>query len=245
MDYNKYAPRPMDVAACLGMSAAITAAVAWLFYRSPIAMALLPAVFAALWAKFREGKVKARKERLLLEFKDAMQAVSAALLAGYAMENAWREAEREMRELHGEESLMCAELSQMNAAVRMNEPLERVLMEFAGRSGCEEIMSFAEVFAFAKRGGGDFARMIQVTVSKLSGRIEVEREIATALSGRKLEGRIMSVMPAAILAYLSFTSGGFLDVLYGNLLGVAVMTVALAAYVFALWLSERILDIEV
>ena len=245
MDYRQYSLRMKERLVCLLISGGISGGIAWLFYRSAWGLLLFPAVYALCGKRYRDGQLRRRKERLLLEFKDAMQSVSAALLAGYAVENAWREAEREMRELHGESSLLVAELAQINAAVRMNEPLERLLAEFAARSGCEEIESFAEVFLFARRGGGDFANLIRLTVDKISGRMDVEREINTVLSGRKLEGRIMNVMPAAILAYLSISSGDFLEVLYGNSFGVLVMSGALVMYALAMKLSEHILDIQV
>lgn len=245
MDYRDYKMRVKDYAVCLLAGVAISAVIAGLFYRSGWGLVICPPVCVICLKRYQAGRLQKRKDRLLTEFKDAMQAVSAALRAGYSMENAWREAEGEMKELHGEESLMCRELHLMNAAVRMNEPLEKVLAEFARRSGCEEIESFAEVFSFAKRGGGDFAGMIQSTVHKLSGRIEVEREIATVLAGKKLEGRVMNVMPVMILAYLTVASGDFLDALYGNLAGVLVMTAALFMYAAAMKLSEHILDIRV
>ena len=44
---------------------------------------------------------------------------------------------------------------------------------------------------------------------------------------------------------MRLTSPGFLEVLYGNLFGAAVMTVCLAIYGFAYWLGRRIVEIEV
>ena len=140
---------------------------------------------------------------------------------------------------------MVCEFAKMNVAVRMNQPLEQELQDFADRSGCEDIESFAEVFSFAKRSGGDFVGIIQTAVLRISGKIEVEREIATAVAGKKLEGRIMNGMPLFILAYLNLTSGDFLELLYGNVFGVVVMTAALAAYAGAIRLSEKILDIRI
>lgn len=234
-----------EISGCLLMSAAIAGVIAWLFYRSCWGLFLFPVVWFIFKRRYQAAQIRKRKERLLQEFKDTIQAVSAALLAGYSMENAWREAEKELKELHGERSLMYAEVHQVNAAVRMNEPLEKVLSEFAERSGCEEIESFAEVFSFAKRSGGDFPKIIRTTVQKLAGKIEVEREIATVLTGKKLEGRIMNGMPVFILAYLTVTAGDFLDVLYKNVLGAVIMSGALGIYLAAVKLSERILDIQV
>lgn len=245
MDYRIYHMRMSEHLRCLFVSVLLAGAVAWLFFRSLWGMLLFPLTYLMYRKSYVQERLKQRKEQLLTAFKDTMQAVSAALLAGYSMENAWREAERELEELHGETSPMLLEIHQMNTAVKMNEPLEQVLAEFAVRSGCEEIESFAEVFSFAKRSGGDFAKIIRTTVQKLTGRLEVEREIATVLAGKKLEGKIMNFMPMAILAYLTVTSGDFLNVLYGNILGISVMTGALGVYVAALKLSAHILDIQI
>lgn len=245
MNYQNYSMSARENLWCLLVSIVLAGAIAWLFYRSLWGMLLVPLLFFLYRRNYKSEQRQKRKDCLLQEFKDGMQAVSAALLAGYSMENAWREAEKELRELHGEASLMFGELHQMNAAVRMNEPLEKVLSDFAKRSGCEEIESFAEVFSFAKRSGGDFAKIIRTTVQKLTGRIEIEREIATVLAGKKLEGRIMNTMPILILAYLTCFSGEFLDMLYGNLTGALIMSAALGVYAAALKLSAHILDIRV
>lgn len=245
MDYQNDSMSVKEILWCLLVSAVLAGAIAWLFYRSFWGMLLEPLIFFLYRRSYKREKIQKRKDRLLQEFKDGMQAVSAALLAGYSMENAWREAEKELKELYGDTSMMYGEIHQMNAAVRMNEPLEKVLSDFAKRSGCEEIESFAEVFSFAKRSGGDFAKIIRTTVQKLTGKIEVEREIATVLAGKKLEGRIMNTMPILILAYLTFFSGEFLDMLYGNLTGVLIMSAALGVYAAALKLSAHILDIRV
>lgn len=245
VDYNCHVCSVREYVQCLLISAALSGVFAWLFYRSWFGMLLFPTVYAVYLRAYKNAQIKKKKESLLYEFKDAMQALSAALLAGYSMENAWRDVERELRQLHGQKSLMFAEVRQMNAAIAVNEPMEHVFMEFAGRSGCEEVESFAEVFVFAKRSGGDFVKIIRVAVQKLTGKIEVEQEIATILAGKKLEGQIMNAMPLFILAYMTLSAGDFLDVLYGNVLGVVIMSVVLAGYVLALYLSVRILDIHV
>ena len=245
MDYRRYPFTMTDWLRCVLVSVCGGGLLAWLFYQSVYGMGLSVLLFFFYRRQYADSQKEKRQGQLLLQFRDGMQAVAAALLAGYSMENAWREAERELRKLHGEDADMVCEFARMNAAVRMNEPLEQELQHFADRSGCEDIESFAEVFSFAKRSGGDFVGIIQTAVLRISGKIEVEREIATAVAGKKLEGRIMNLMPLFILFYLNLTSGDFLELLYGNLLGVMVMTAALAAYAGAVRLSEKILDIRI
>lgn len=245
MDYDRHVCSVWEYVKCLFVSIVLSGVLAWLFYRSWWGMILLPAVYTGCLKSYKKVQIKRKKEVLLYEFKDMMQALSAALLAGYSMENAYRDVERELRQLYGEQSLMYMEVRQMNAAIAVNEPIEQVFLEFAKRSGCEEIESFAEVFVFAKRSGGDFVKIIRVAVQKLSGKIEVEKEIETVLAGKKLEGRIMNVMPLFILAYMTLCAGDYLDVLYGNLPGRAVMSGVLVGYVATLYMSAHILEIRV
>ena len=244
MDYSRYVFSLTEKIQCLIVSLSATMLLAWLFYRSFWGMGLFPVVLAVISRQMRGAKLKKRRRQLLQEFKAAMQALAAALLAGYSMENAWRETEREMTGLYGKKALIVKELCRMNAAVRVNEPVEQVLAEFAGRSGCEEIEGFADIFLFAKRSGGDYVKIIRTTIGKMNGRMEVEQEIAAVLAGKRLEGRIMNGMPLLILAYMTVASGDFLDVLYGNALGVCIMTGVLAGYGAALRLSARVLEIS-
>lgn len=180
-----------------------------------------------------------------MQFKDAMQSVTMALQAGYSMENAWKESERELAGLHGEEALFVQELRRINAAVGVNQPIERLLYEFAQRSDCEDIQNFSEVFLFAKRSGGDFCKIMQTTVRNISEKTEVESEIQTILSAKKMEQRIMNVIPVGLLLYLNVTAPDFLVGLYGNLAGRAIMTAALLVYVAAVRISEKIMQIKV
>ena len=88
-------------------------------------------------------------------------------------------------------------------------------------------------------------KILEKSAQMLGDKIEVKKEIEAVLTAKKSEQRLMSVMPFGIILYMSLTSPGFLEVLYGNLFGVAVMTGCLAVYLFAWWLGNRIVDIEV
>ena len=83
------------------------------------------------------------------------------------------------------------------------------------------------------------------TVERIRQKMDVEREIETVVTAKKMEQRIMDVVPFGIVFYVCITSPEFLSPLYGNLPGVCVMTLCLVGYVAALVLSEKILDIKV
>lgn len=245
MDYREYCLSRKENLKCFAVSLLLALVISWLLYRSCFGMLSVIIIYPFYKEQKRREELEKKKWELLLGFKDAMQSVSAALMAGYSLENAWRESEREMAELYGETACISTELRKINAAVKMNEPLEQKLVDFARRSACEDIWSFAEVFVFAKRSGGDFGKIIRATIHKINDKIEVEREIATVISGKKMEQRVMNYVPAFILVYLNLTSEEFLEPLYGSLFGVCVMSGAFAVYLAAVMLAKKIVDIRV
>lgn len=245
IDYDRYRMTMLEEIKCVGVSVLLAVVTAWILYKSAWGLLLVVAILPMYRSYYIKEQIASRKHEMLLQFKDGMQSVSVALLSGYSIENAWSEAEKELNELYGETAYMTEEMRQMNSGIRMNQPVEHLLCQFAARTGCEDIIGFSEVFGFAKRSGGNFARIIQNTVCHIAEKLEVEREIETVLAGKKMEQKIMNVIPVCLLAYLNLTSEEFLAPLYGNLFGVCVMTLAFVAYIGALILAERMTDIRV
>jgi len=57
--------------------------------------------------------------------------------------------------------------------------------------------------------------------------------------------RMMSMIPLFILAYVSVTSPGFLDVMYHNAAGILIMTLCLLLYLTAFLWGRKIMRIRV
>lgn len=245
VDYNNYILSLREEVQCFGTAVVLSVFSSWILYQSFWGILLFIVIFPLCRKSYKEKQKELRKQKLLLEFKEAMQSVSVSLLSGYSIENAWQEAEMEMRELYGIQGYMTQEMKLMNGKVRMNQSVEELLYQFALRSSCEEILEFAEVFRFAKRSGGNFAKIIQNTIFHIGEKIEAEREIQTMIAGKKMEQKIMNIVPAALLVYLNLTSEEFLAPLYGNILGICVMTIAFFAYLGAVLLAQKITKIKV
>ena len=126
-----------------------------------------------------------------------------------------------------------------------NRTLEAMMYDFGKRSGVVEITEFAQVFAAAKRNGGNLTEVIERSAAIIEEKIETEKEIQILISAKKLEQKIMNVVPFGILLYISITSKGFFDVLYHNPLGIAIMTACLSVYIWSVFLSRKIVNIEV
>lgn len=223
----------------------ISGGFSYLFYRSWLIMAVWWIFFPFYWKRKKKKKIQRQQEILCLQFKDSIQCVASSLAAGYSIENAFREAYKEMRLQYGNSALMTEELRYMNSFLSLNIPLEQLLYDFANRSGLEDVRSFCEVFVFAKRSGGDFIQIIRLTATRISEKNELLDAIQTEISGKRMEQKIMNLMPLFILLYVDFSFGGYLDSLYHNPFGIAVMTVCLVIYMAAYLLAEKIMSIKV
>ena len=244
-DYTKYDFTKKEHIQYFMIGFVISAIIAYLFYNSIIAIVFfLPLSFVYKNNK-KKSLAEGRKWKLNLEFRDCMLSISAALNAGYSIENAFNEALEEMKQLHFSESFIIPELEFINSQLYLNKNIEELLVDFARRSGVDDISSFAEVFSITKRSGGDMIRIISMCCKNIGGKIEVKREILTLIAAKKFEARIMNFIPFCIILYLWVFSPGFLDPVYHNLIGILFMSVVLLSYYVAFRLSEKIIHIEI
>jgi tight adherence protein B len=241
-DYRRVMWKVPELALAIGKSIGAVVVLTFCFYRS--FWALLPMSIVGLWFFRGLGRVQVRKTQreLELQFRECIRSVSASLRAGYAVENAFGESEEDMVLLYGKDSHIYRELLLIRRGLTMNIPLERLLMNLADRSGSDAILQFAEVFAIAKRGGGNLTEIISQSIGLIGQQIDMRQEIQTILSGRRMEQGIMKVVPFGILLYIGITNPGYFDDLYGNLTGVSVMTVLLIIYLVAYGMGDRILE---
>ena len=243
--YEKYHYQIPELIRELGTGLLILSGISYVFYQSFWAVVCLSPLLYFFLKMRKEELKKERKKQLNLQFRDCMFSVSAALNAGYSIENAWKEAYQEMYSLYGNKSLICRELQFIVQQISMNKTTEALLFDLADRSGIEDIKSFAEVFCSAKRSGGNLIRIIQYTTQNISDKMEVKREIITVMSSKRYEQKIMNVIPIAIILYVNLSSPEFLEIMYHTLLGRGVMTGCLILYLASYFIAGKIMDIEV
>ena len=214
---------------------------AFFFYRSIWAFfpMLIPAAAYILWEQKKD--VKRKDQKLLQQFSECILSVASSVKAGYAAENAFVESMKDMEMMYGECAEILEELKQIKGGLASHFSLEKLLYDMGQRTRLEEVREFAEIFAITKRNGGSLAGVIQMTAQEISGRILLEEEIQTALASKRLEQKIMNLIPFLLVLYLEFTTPGYFDMFYNDFSGIVLMTVFLLWYIVAYCLSEYIL----
>ncbi len=215
------------------------------FYRSFVAVFLMIPAGLYFLALLGNKKEKEKRLRLRNEFKEAILSVAANMRAGYAVENAFRETLQEMQMLYGKEAVIYREFYKIVQGLANQISIEVLMGQFAKRARIIEIQEFADIFSIAKRSGGNLTEIIYETAGTIGEKIEVEKEIQVLTAAKRLEQNVMSLVPFAIIFYVSITSAGYLDVLYTTFAGRAVMTVCFGLYAVAYTLGRKITEIQV
>ncbi len=244
-DYGKYYFNGREALWYSLQGGLLVVCIAYFFYRSVLACIFLSPVFFFFLKQKKKELAKKRRQMLNQQFKDMVLSLSANQKAGYSVENAVKEAYRDMAMLYGKESYICKELWILIKGLENNIVLEKLFYNLGIRSHLPDIMQFADVFWIAKRNGGNMTQILAQTADTIEQKIEVDREIELLIHAKQMEQKIMNMVPFLIIFYISITSKGFFDVLYHNPVGITIMTICLLVYFAAYRLACRIVEIEI
>lgn len=223
----------------------IVFAIGKLFYGSVVAGVILQPLSVPIYLQRRKVILEKKTEMLEQQFKDMLVSVSDALNTGYSMENAIQESYRDMGGIYGHDSYICKEIRLVISRIKLNISVEKAIEDFADRIGIENAKMFSRIYSVAKKTGGNMADIIKDVTDDIVLKQTVKEEISVAISEKKMEQRIMTVIPLFLIVYVNLSSEGFLDIMYDTLMGKVVMTICLGAYAAAYFWSEKIMTIEI
>lgn len=244
MNYSNYKMSTYELFTNLILGAGIVVIISKIFYGNYwISVPLSPMIIFFLKIRkkmLNEKRIKQFKQ----QFKDAITSIADAMSVGYSIENAIRESYKEMKSVYGTESYICVELLEIIRKMEVKIPLEISIGDMAKRTGIEEVMLFSQVFSVVLKTGGSMKELVLTVAEGIGMNMQVEEEINVAISDKKMEQKIMCVVPIALVLYVSISSPGFFDIMYETVMGNIIMTACLAAYIFSIFLSQRIMNIE-
>lgn len=244
-NYNQYRFSGREWVRCMLEIVGIVTMINYFCYRSWwVFLGILPWGFWYVKWKKRQ-KMEKRKLLLYYHFQDVLHGLLTAVRAGYSMEQAVCECRKELEQIYGEEEDLVKELIYMERQMKVGISPEQLFLDLGQRSGVEDIRSFGEIFLISRRSGGNLGEIMEKLARVLGEKIRVRREIEVCISGKRTEQMVMSLVPGGMILYMQLTSKGFMDVLYNNVLGAAIMTVCLAVYLFSFWMGRKIVRISV
>lgn len=155
-------------------------------------MCVLVSLATAIYGVITEKKRAKRRwqNQISIEFREGLQGIAAALQAGYSMENALEESQKDLVLLYGEHSVLVPQMQRMSYELQLNQPIEEVFYRFGQLTQVEDVMRFAQVLHIAKRTGGDLIAITRMTADRISEKMEVKREILVMSRENKWRHRL-------------------------------------------------------
>lgn len=224
---------------------ALLGLIAYLYYESIWAFFLLTPAIVGYMKIWEQECVQQKEREFRQQFQEAIRLMLASLNVGYSLENAIKETKKDLDILYNGQTAIQREFTYMIRQVFVQIPTEQILEEWADRVKQEDLQNFVNVFVTAKRSGGELLSIIRDSIGQIRDKIEVEREIETLIAAKKYEFKVMSAIPFGIIGYMKISFPEFMEILYGNVLGVGVMSICLMIYAGAYYFGQRIVNIEI
>ena len=243
-DYTEYrlSEKQFSLAAVVGGVIAFTAA--YLFYRSVIVSLIFSAAGLLAPRQHRNSLLIRRRERLKIQFKEALYSLTSSLAAGRSVENAFVSSLDDLRLLYPDpRTEVIREFEIIRSRMAYGEPLEQTLDDFSKRAQIDDITQFVDVFIICKRSGGDLVKVIRRTSQTIGEKLEIQQEIAVMVAQKRYESRIMMAVPFIFLAFLSMTAPDYMAPLYQGV-GYVLLTVLLLLLAVCYWFMIRVMSVQ-
>lgn len=245
-NYAVYEMTDKERALFFGGGYLVAAGLVFLFYHNLILSAACGFLVVKLKPYYESFRARQRMQKLTAQFKDMLYSLSSSIAAGRQMPQALVEAADSLSVMYGPSEPIMTELNHMKRCILGNNESDRELLaDFARRSCCEDINNFVQVYIICRNMGGDLEKIIARTSAILTDKMNIEREIKAVTAQKKFEGRLIALMPVAMLLILNLLSPSYIVPLYSGLPGRLIMTGCLGAGLWGLLLMERMSNVEI
>ena len=192
---------------------------------------------------YKKRRLDKRNNALKQQFRDMLESLAASFSSGSNVQMAFESAAEDLKMQYSPKDYIVREMAEIINGLKQNINVEVMLENFGRRSGNEDIISFADVFAICYRKGGNMNSVIHRTHSVISEKMAVADEIETKLTSNKMQHNVMSVMPIAVVAMLRLTNESF-AANFATPVGVIVNTLAIGIFVGAYIYGNKIVDVK-
>lgn len=186
----------------------------------------------------------ARQNKLKNQFRDMLEAVTTSLGAGKNVQESFSAAYDDLKNQYEQDAYILNELTAINTGLINGINVEKLLAGFGARSGCEDIVDFANVFEICFRKGGNIKETVRITYEILSDKMSVAEEIETIVSGSKSQQTLMLFMPVILVALIKMTSADF-AANFVTPAGLMATTAAVVIFVASYFVGRKVLDIKI
>lgn len=218
-----------------------TVLVGWLLDASThSAVAALLGLFVPVAAQLAIRMLAGRQRRKFAEqLPDNLQVVASAMRAGQTFVGALKAVLEDAPE---------PSMSELRRAVmdeQVGIPLADALAGVTERMRSEDFQHVAVVAALQRETGGNTAEVIELVAETVRERIEIRRMVRGLTAQGRLSGGILSMLPVAMLIFISVSDPGYVHPLFHSTPGLIALGVALTLVALGGLVMKKIIEIKV
>ena len=244
-NYDEYEMESRERNRILLLSVLFSGLCGYLYFRSAAAVVIFIFASFPVLPVYKKFRAESQKQELRMQFRDFLYSVSASVSTGRNLEEAVEDACEPLMLIYEGNAPVVRELSHMTRVIRdTNGSAEVLLKDLANRSHIEEIGEFVDVCAVCRKTGGDLSSLIGKASEILTQNIELRNEKHMLLSQKKLESRILALMPPAVILLINLSSPDYLEMMYSTLEGKMIMAVSFAATLGSFLWSFRLISFD-
>src|SRR3984893_17470149 len=196
---------------------------------SPIWLGL--AVLGAIGA-YALGASDRRRRRIEVQALDAMQLLASGLRAGYSVPQAITLVSRHSPEPTASEFALAAQ--EISVGVQLADAIARL----SKRTANSDYELVAIIIRVQYEVGGNLAQILDSVGNTLRERFDLRRQVNALTAQQRLSSMILTGLPFGLLAFLFVMDRSFVDPLFTNPIGQALLVVA-GVMVFIGWTVMR------
>ncbi len=218
--------------------------VTWFFYLNVYVSVISAVIFQGFIIVYKKEKTRKHKNMILDEFININNLLLAELQTGIAVSRAY---ENLANNIQQSEILdfpkLEPEIRVWINRLHVGEEITDILLDFANRSGENNLVQFANMLDIASSRGGNILDIILSTNSVLNDERQMMYDVEVLITEKKLEQRVLTAMPIFILMFLNYSAYEFIAPLYENVIGRMTMTALLVIFTISFFWSRKITEI--
>ena len=184
-----------------------------------------------------------RKRKRLKKFLDAMpeavELIGRGLRAGHSLASALHLVAEEMK------GPIADEFGRVFEEQNLGIPLELALRGMADRVPSVDVRFFVIAVVIQRATGGDLAEVLDKIGRLIRQRFELHGHVRSLTAEGRLSGIVLLALPPGLLAFLSMSNYGYVEVLYSTPVGNKMLVITAALQLIGAWAIKKIVAIKV
>jgi tight adherence protein B len=211
----------------------------WLATGNPLIVVIAVLAVAYLPKKIYVWLKRRRLDRLQQQLPDGLMMVAGGMRAGLGFAPALESLARDI------EPPLSQEFALVLREQRMGVKLDEALAHFNDRVPVQDVTLFVSAVNISREVGGNLADTLTSLADTLRRRLIMEGKVKSLTAQGRLQGIVMALIPAGLIAFLSFAYPDTMRAMYHTPLGWIVLTVAAVMEYLGYRMCRKIMNIDI